>query len=116
MVLFVSEIVVIENLTCPKCGSNIYNKEYAEKGIYICQGQDDTNVLGKCCTVQYLCKTCNKIYPEDHFGKHGDVYECKECGSVNWPCTDRKRETENTLNIIKGKSNAIDNILRGLKL
>lgn len=107
-----SETIKIEKLKCPKCGSNIYDKQWAEKYIYICQGEDKTSIVGKCWTVQCLCKTCNKIYPEDNFGKHGDVYECKTCGNINWPYTDRKRSNQELLNQIQSMDSKLDRLLK----
>jgi len=109
------QVVTITNVHCPKCGANIFSKKYIEKGIYICEGKDETSVVGKCWTAQYLCKTCNKIYPESNFGKHGDVYECKTCGSVNWPYTDRQKENTESLNKIREMNSKLDSILKSNK-
>ncbi len=101
----------MDTFICSKCGSHLYDEKLAETGVYVCIEPDSSNVMGKCCTVHCLCKTCNKIYPENNFGKHGDVYECKTCGSLNWPYTDRQREHENLMKKISSLNSGLNGFL-----
>ncbi len=83
--------IVLENITCHKCGGNIFRKSCIDDGVYICENLVD----GKACErTMYYCKHCDKIYDESRYGKHGDVWVCKECENTNWPCTDRTRAIE----------------------
>lgn len=80
-------------IKCPKCGSSKFSPELEQKGVYECINENADGTL--CFTIAGAkCKQCACIYPINGFGKHGDVYECKECGQVNWPLTDRIREKE----------------------
>ena len=81
----------IPEVTCPKCGGHTFRESGVEDGMYICTNRIDGKV---CDHTQYLCRTCNKIKDESTFGKHGDVWECKTCNTVCWPCTDRMRAIE----------------------
>lgn len=88
------------NLVCPKCNNSIFNRELKEKGVLQCDYTDkDNKYCGE--LVGAICKTCNAPLPFNRFGKHGDVYECKECGRVNWPLTDYLREQEEEIARIK---------------
>ena len=78
-------------IKCPKCGASKFNTKLEQDGGYVCinklpSGQYCRTLVGA------ICKQCNKFYYFDNFGKHGDVYECKECGRTNWPLTDYIRE------------------------
>lgn len=101
--------VTIENLTCPKCGDHIYNEEHVKKQLYVCAHPYDsfttssgTTITARCCHCQVYCKTCDAIFDQDDFGLHGDVYEHKECGTVNWPYTDWKRKQDEMRSFFRG--------------
>ena len=81
-------------LKCPKCGFSEFNADAEKKGIYVCNHTLEETGCYCETIVAALCKQCCHIYPFDGFGKHGDVYECKECGKVNWPLTEYIREVE----------------------
>lgn len=103
--------IVIEEITCPKCGGHLFNESCAAKSMYVCWNKDEQgNICGK--TIA-LCKKCNKIYDEDDFGKHGDVWECKECGTVCWPLTERNRRREECRAELKRMNRELDDFLRG---
>ena len=88
---FGDEIINVDNVRCSKCGGNLFRESGIGRGLYICENI----VSGKYCgNVMCYCKRCDKIYDESRFGKHGDVWVCKECDAINWACTDRKRATE----------------------
>ena len=103
-------------ISCPVCGGHIFKKELAEKSnIYCCEAQKDEE--HKCWAKLIYCKKCGKYYPEEGFGKHGDVYECKECGSVHWGYTEWKRETDETHAFLfsqLGRMDALQDIIRNL--
>ena len=88
------------SLVCPKCKASKFSPELQEKGIYLCINKtEDDNYCRE--IVGARCKTCDMDRPFSDFGKHGDVYECKECGKVNWPLTEYLRETEEEIARIK---------------
>lgn len=80
----------LETMVCPKCGTTTPNEKYIKDGAFICAHRDSKGVCGN--IVGILCKGCNKIYAKDRFGLHGDVYECKECGRVQWAFTELMKE------------------------
>lgn len=84
--------VIIKELTCPVCGGHELNAEYVQKKLYICEAPGEM-CMG-CRHVMAFCKKCEKIYDESEFGLHGDVWECKECGTTNWVFTDYMRQLE----------------------
>lgn len=103
----VIEEVVIPEVACTICGGHTFNKKFAAEGMYMCR----SIVNGKLCDhVQYLCKTCNKIRDESRFGKHGDVWECKECGTVCWPCTDRMLTIEEYKRLMSSVSSFMNSL------
>ena len=83
--------VTISEVTCPRCEGHTFNKSGIKDGMYICLNKIDGHT---CDHVQCICKTCNELKDESKFGKHGDVWECKDCGTVCWPYTDRMRAIE----------------------
>lgn len=78
-------------IKCPVCGSTEFTESALQRNVYECvniiKPDHQPNVV-----VGSLCKQCNKVYYFDGFGKHGDVYECKECGKINWDLTDFLRD------------------------
>lgn len=99
------EKVKMENYTldipCPRCGGHEYtngraNNEWNKTTYWCKKGRGVNPCMGYLC----FCKKCEKIYPETKFGKHGDVYECKECGTVQWDYTDYKREEERFASVL----------------
>ena len=82
------------NIVCPICSNSEFNETWAEKNVFLC---DHKNEDGQVCMGSVIyCKYCDKQYPESNFGKHGDVYECKECGNVHWGFTDLMNYREET--------------------
>ena len=107
------ESITLENITCSVCGGHVFNAGAAEKGIYTClTGKEDGSA---CNHTMIRCKQCDKIYDESNYGRHGDVFECKECGSVNWPYTDMIRNREEVFNILSGESAKLDAIMAMLR-
>lgn len=82
-----------ENVTCSKCGGHLFDSDGIQDGIYVCKTESQEK--GKFCNnTMYLCKKCNKVYPKSNYGKRGDVYECKECGAIQWAYTESERNYE----------------------
>lgn len=108
-------IVGVGNIKCPKCGGNVFDSDYTKDKLYICKSKFFNDKLGDyitCGHIQAFCKKCNKIYDESGFGKHGDVWECKECGSVCWPLTEKKRSIENARSQLNKMNSELDNFLK----
>ena len=76
----------MKGLYCPGCGIDQHQEKYAEDGLYVCEKCG--KVLG------YLCAGCNKVYLENRLGLHGNVYECKLCGRIQWGYTEYKRDNK----------------------
>ena len=105
---------IVENVICPECGDNVYQEKYLDKQLYVCAHELEPEVIPNgptlhsvCSHVQAYCKTCDKIYDQSNFGKHGEAYECKECGTVNWPYTDYKNEHDAMLNNIRRATSSL---------
>ena len=81
---------IVESVTCPKCGGHLFDEEFIDKKMYVCDTENEDGFY--CHHILAYCKHCDKLYDESDFGQHGDVWECKECGAVNWPLTEKKRE------------------------
>lgn len=73
----------MKGLKCPKCGTDKHLPKYEIDGLYVCSTCG--RVLG------YTCDRCEKLYTENRLGRHGDVYECKLCGRIQWGYTEWKR-------------------------
>lgn len=86
------------DFVCPVCGKTEFNEEAAKDSVYCCINRECESCLKPPYANFALCKRCGVVYPVDRFGKHGDVYECKECGQVNWPLTDHVRNIDEELN------------------
>lgn len=82
------------NIVCPRCNNSEFEPKWAEKNVFLCSHLDENKKM--CFGSVVYCKHCEKAYPESGFGKHGDVYECKECGNVHWGYTDLMKEREET--------------------
>lgn len=111
------ETISINEITCPVCGGHLFDKEYIDKKLYICRQSVD--MYFRCNHMLAFCKQCNKLQDEKEFGKHGDVWECKECGTICWPLTDEKRRREEILSKYESHSkkfnkvaNEIENLLK----
>ena len=66
-----------------RCGSTTFEAEYEIDGFYVCS---------KCGTaVGYYCSGCDRTFTSNRLGLHGDVYECKICGRIQWGYTEWKR-------------------------
>lgn len=77
--------LIFENVKCPVCGGNSFDEFPEPKTIFQCSNM----TTGKRCSgIVCKCNNCDRIYPSVNFGKHGDVYECKTCGKVQWEYTD----------------------------
>ena len=97
--------IFVESVTCSKCGGHTFIKGTTEDGIYSC-------TTPKCYGVKAFCKNCKKLYDEDMFGKHGDVWECKECGAVQWKYTDMMRDREALLALVAKFDSTVDSIYK----
>ena len=73
----------MRGLMCPTCKTDEHLTGYEEDGLYVC-----VNCLKP---VGYLCHGCDKVYLENRLGLHGDVYECKICGRIQWGFTEFMR-------------------------
>lgn len=74
----------MNGLFCPECQTDKHVDKYAEDGLYVCA------TCGK--ILGYLCRGCDKIYMGNRLGLHGNVYECKLCGKIQWGYTEWKRD------------------------
>ena len=74
----------MKGLICSKCGSNKQDPVYEKDNFFICA--DCGHAIG------YDCPGCNHFYTENRLGLHGDVYECKICGRIQWGYTEWKRK------------------------
>ena len=76
-------------ILCPICGSKDIEKmmKPGKSGVY--------DTIFRCNSMNHeglcFCKGCKKLYPYSGFGKHGDVWECKECGRVQWEHTEQQK-------------------------
>ena len=70
----------MKGLICPKCNSQKQDPKYEKDLFFVCS--DCGNVIG------YDCLGCEKFYDENRLGLHGDVYECKLCGRIQWGYTE----------------------------
>ena len=74
----------MQGLNCPSCGIVDHVQKYSIDGLYVCA------LCGK--ILGYLCDGCDRIYTSNRLGLHGDVYECKICGKIQWGYTEYKRD------------------------
>ena len=74
----------MRGLFCPDCNTDIHDSKYEIDNLYVCSKCG--KVLG------YLCTGCDQVYTQNRLGKHGDVYECKICGRIQWGYTEWKRK------------------------
>ena len=81
----------MDKVECPNCYSTEFKETYLKDGAYIC---DSTDLNDNPCNTfaKAFCKKCNKLYDPDQFAKHDDVYICKECGEIQWGCTQYFRD------------------------
>ena len=73
----------MNGLICPECNEDKHVPKYEMDGLFVCQSCG--KVLG------YLCRGCDTVYLQNRLGKHGDVWECKLCGQIQWGYTEYKR-------------------------
>ena len=73
-------------LFCPDCKSDKHDPRYATDNFFVCVK------CGK--PLGYYCAGCDKVYETNHLGLHGNVYECKLCGKIQWGYTEYKRKLE----------------------
>ena len=104
-----SEVIEIPDVTCATCGGHLFEAGPATDGRYCCASVINGE---KCKGDHYLCKKCNVVRDVSQFGKHGDVWECKECGSVCWAMTDAKRKLEAIYGRIASFDSAYRNIMK----
>lgn len=76
----------MSGLSCPNCDSTKFKPEYEQDGLYVCK--ECGKVIG------YYCNGCGRFYSSNRLGIHGDVYECKLCGKIQWGYTEYKRAGE----------------------
>ena len=107
---------IVENVACPICGGHEFLTDQIKKGVYLCWGPPEKGSIMKHCSgMLFYCKKCDKYYPEDMFGKHNDVYECKECGTIHWGQTDRKRLMEEMRAQIAAATNDLQRTINDIK-
>lgn len=84
------------DITCPVCkGRSFYTYKVGDKFIEtVCFCQTNRLTNNPCPGKLAYCKKCKKYYPENGFGYRNDVYECKECGTVQWELTDIIKENK----------------------
>ena len=104
------ETTSIENLFCPVCGKSNFDVEYIDQKLYKCRTPEEGGHY--CNHILAYCKTCNKIQDESDFGQHGDVWECKECGSICWPLTERKRASQQAEASFRKMNSEFDSFMR----
>lgn len=73
----------MSGLYCPECHGKEFESQYAEDYFYVCKN------CGK--IVGYYCTGCGRMFTGNRLGLHGDVYECKLCGKIQWGYTGFKR-------------------------
>ena len=82
----------IGEVVCPICGGTQLER------IKKWKSEEYNETLFSCLKSKHdglaFCKGCKKLYPYEGFGKHGDVYECKECGRVQWEFTELKKQAD----------------------
>ena len=81
--------LTFEGITCPVCGGKTFGEYPGPKTIFRCTNPRPNG--DPCPGVVCKCAGCNTVYTSENFGKHGDVYECKTCGRVQWDYTELKR-------------------------
>ncbi len=71
-------------IICEHCFSSNFIEKYHENAFYVCS---------ECHQIHgYYCNKCGTWYYSSQLGLHGDVYECKKCGKIQWGYTDFKRD------------------------
>lgn len=100
------ETTFVENLNCPKCGKSNFDSEYIPQKLYLCRTETGNGYY--CNHILAYCKTCDKVQDESEFGQHGDVWECKECGAICWPLTEKKRATQKAQEKFKKMKSELD--------
>ena len=78
-----------DGVVCPICGGEIWGDHNGLKTTFRCL--TPTANGGPCRGLACKCLGCDKVYPSTNFGLHGDVYECKTCGRVQWDYTEQMR-------------------------
>lgn len=74
-------------IICPNCNTETYDPKYSIDEFYVCAS------CGK--PLGYFCRRCDRVYTGNRLGLHGDVYECKLCGTIQWGYTEWKRDQSN---------------------
>ena len=95
---------------CPQCYSTKHKEKYLKDKAYVCDGILEMDENQKCNNlIKAYCKQCDKYYDDDNFGKQGDVYVCKECGTIQWGVTEYYRDYEDTffINFFKKFANTM---------
>ena len=69
---------------CPDCKTDKHVPEYELDNLFVC------STCGK--IIAYYCSRCEQMYRSNRLGLHGDVYECRICGKIQWGYTDYKRK------------------------
>lgn len=77
--------VHFDGVKCELCGCESFFELPKPRTIWGCNGIKNGQ---RCKGIICKCSKCNKIYMSDHFGQHGDVWECKTCNTVQWEYTD----------------------------
>ena len=73
----------MSGLSCPDCGSSEFVGKYEDDNLFVCKN------CGK--VIGYYCNGCGRVFTGNRLGLHGDVYECKLCGTIQWGYTEYKR-------------------------
>lgn len=71
---------------CKDCMSSELDPQYEIDRLYVC---------AKCKKIiAYSCSECGRVFYTNRLGLHGNVYECKICGHIQWGYTEWKRNQE----------------------
>lgn len=83
--------VHFDGVKCEICGCDSFSEIPKPTTMWSCNG---TYRGERCKGLLCKCTKCNKYYMAEHFGHHGDVWECKTCGAVQWDFTDMMTKLE----------------------
>lgn len=72
---------------CKQCGTDKLDPQYQIDDLFVC------SVCGK--VIGYRCSDCDRVFFNNRLGLHGNVYECKICGRIQWGYTEWKRNQTN---------------------
>ena len=73
------DTICVEGFQCPKCGSNIFDRDFVRMNLFVCAG---TRSNGMPCNwlVCVYCETCGQHYTHENFIRQNGQFICKTCG------------------------------------